>query len=37
MSPSELIHFFVIGVAVVIAITILLFIFRKKRRTYFAI
>ena len=32
MSPSELIYFFVIGVAVVIAITILWFIFRKKRR-----
>ncbi|WOV87701.1 hypothetical protein QWT69_00845 [Sporosarcina oncorhynchi] len=32
MSPRELIYFFVIGVAVLVAITILWFIFRKKRR-----
>ena len=37
MSPSELIYFFVIGVAVVIAITILWFIFRKKRRVGIAL
>lgn len=37
MSPSELIYFFVIGVAVVIAIAIFWFIFRKKRRVAIAL
>ena len=37
MSPSELIYFFINGVAVVIAITILWFIFRKKRRVGIAL
>lgn len=32
MSPSELIYFFIIGFALVFTITILWFIFRKKRR-----
>lgn len=37
MSPSELLYFFVIGVAIIIVITLLWFIFRKKGRVRIAL